>query len=283
MKNKNKLFIILLITFFLFMLHVSPILSHSVMKNKNSKENVIILRVKDRSGKSLDSMEINYDDFSSIMTKLKRLQQQLENNSITEKYFLTNLLTVFSDVNLIPKTCNFENLELIANGLHQKIIKLNNKAMGNEHKTFQFEQSDTNEIKKTSDKIPFHLGRSTIIGSISFGNYLVKRVIPFSPYGFYEVFTRELFQEYNLSSFFTYASACIWIPGPRGHHVLYSFIHYPGLDFLSKKIFIDKAIGGIFVLGANISLEAYSTQGDQVLFDATIGVYGSDIMIGFEK
>jgi hypothetical protein len=31
----------------------------------------------------------------------------------------------------------------------------------------------------------------------------------------------------------------------------------------------------------NISLEAFSKDGSKVYFDATIGIYGADLMIGF--
>ena len=132
-----------------------------------------------------------------------------------------------------------------------------------------------------NNNTPIHLGRRTIIASLGIGNYLVRRIIPIRPYGFIDVINKEILKRYNLTSTFSYAAACMWTPGPSGYHVLHSFIPIAGYETYSQKIFNDKSIGGVFILGINISLEAFSNDGAKVYFDATIGIYGADLMIGF--
>jgi hypothetical protein len=266
-KNKITIFSIMVILL-LLTVHCSGILSESTLKKNDVK-----LILKNSDGRALKSINKSSDEIILMMNNMKTLLNKLENNTISEKDFLESLLVLFMNEDIIPKTCTFNNLKEIGSAFSQNIDQDN---------FFDFNNLNYFNLFNDSMGIPIHLGRSTIIGSISFGNYLVKRVIPFGKYGFYEVFSKNILLDYNLSSDFTYASACLWTPGPHGNHVLYSFMHYPGLQKLSHKVFIDKAIGGLFVIGANISLEAFSTENDQVLFDATIGVYGSDMMFGFK-
>ena len=243
----------------------SLIIVQSQQNTTMEKENVFI-HVKNDQGNTLESIGLSNDKAYIIKDKLIDLTNQMERGEYTTYVYLEKLLSIFHEAKILPLHFNLKNLQEIAQKLNNLIDQQN--------------YENENQLINTA-RGSLHIGRGTVIGSIGIGNFLVRRIIPFAPYDFINIFTKKLFLDYNLSSFFSYASACIWTPGPKGHHILYSFISYPGLSALSKKIFVDKAIGGIFILGANISLEAYSQDGQKVLFDATIGVYGSDIMIGF--
>ncbi|MFH1014018.1 MAG: hypothetical protein V1769_05885 [Thermoplasmatota archaeon] len=254
-----------------------------------SKENTACMSSNDVSitikAQTIDSYEktimMDYESAKILMSDLKNLQIDMEIGEIVEKEYLRRFLEIFRNSGILPEEYSIEFFYECAKTFHQSITSSVLYEAIQRIGRLGVDFFERNTLQDVYDGIPLHIGRATIIGSISFGNYLVKRVIPFKPYGFNEVFSKELFLDYNLSSYFTFASACIWIPGPRGNHVLFSFYPYMGLESFSQKRFIDKSIGGIFILGANISIEAFSNDGKDVLFDATIGVYGADIMIGF--
>jgi len=228
-------------------------------------------------------VQVSYETTDWIIKELKNSQTRLKNLEISELEYLKDLLSIFHTLGLLPSEISIYSFQRLADEIQETMLSsIDTEYIQRMGKIMLNVYEPVHQFDSGKD-LPIHIGRGTIIGSVSFGNYLVKRIIPFKPYGFYELFSRRLFLDYNISSVFSYASACIWTPGPRGHHVLYSFYPYPSLQSFSKNIFVDKAIGGIFLLGTHISLEAYSNDGKNILFDATIGVYGADLMIGFGR
>ena len=270
MKNKYLKLIILALIGLLIIANNSTVISKQEQSFDRSEE--VILRIKANSIFEEDKyIEMSREKVDQIILNIQKLQFDLENNKLTHKEYIKGFLEVFQNENLISNEITLDKLEKIGK-IFQNNLLLNNPIIDS--------KNDTTDVNKG---LPLHVGRSTVIASIGIGNFLVKRIIPFRPFGFYDLFNRDFLKTYNLTSTFSYASACIWTPGPKGHHVLYSLNPYPGLDILSQKIFADKAIGGIFILGINISLEAFTADYSEVLFDATIGVYGSDIMYGFSN
>jgi hypothetical protein len=187
--------------------------------------------------------------------------------------YFDNFIRIFQEEDILPFEYNLDFLLELYNLLYQNISNL-------ESYDLKFEKSNDDKKFLNSD-IPIHFGRRTIIASLGIGNFLVRRIIPIRPYGFINVIDKEILRKYNLTSTFSYAAACMWTPGPSGYHVLHSFIPIAGFEDFSHKIFSDKSIGGVFLFGINISLEAFSKDRSIVFFDATIGVYGVDFMIGF--
>lgn len=267
------MFLIVFIACAIISLDTLPALQQNTITENNQQDIIISLQTSDNHKRTI---KVSPETAEMITADLKELQIKIDQNEISELEYFEQFIELFKKEGIIPEEYSLRLFQLIGEKLQEKL----SITTLDEQLSSRLTQ-DTALFANDPKTIPIHLGRATIIGSISFGNYLVRRVIPFKPFGFYEVFSKELFLDYNLSSFFTYASACIWTPGPRGHHVLYSFIPYPGLQSFSQKIFLDKSIGGIFLLGANISLEAFTEDGENVLFDATIGVYGADLMMGF--
>lgn len=273
MKSKMTLVSIIFIAFAIMSLDIIPALQVESTSENTSNDVIIAIKTGDKIDRTIT---VSSTTAEQLTEELQNLQSKIDTKEITEKEYLEQFIYLFQKEGVIPEDFSLELFQQIAQVLQEQ---LSLTPLDEILSTFALKQTSLFDNNPT--KIPIHIGQATIIGSISFGNYLVRRVIPFKPFGFYEVFSQELIPNYNLSSFFTYASACIWTPGPRGYHVLYSFMPYPGLQSFAQKIFLDKSIGGIFIAGANISLEAFSTDGKTVLFDATIGVYGSDLMIGF--
>lgn len=270
MRNiKSKIILFSIICLLLVANNATILSKEESLDDKNSE---IIIRISsDASQHEEHLFEMSRQQADQIIMQIQLLQENLEDQEITEVEYIKGFIDIFQKQHLLPKECSFENLFSLAQEFQVKSPSL------------YLPLNNTNETGDEKPTIPLHIGRSTIIASIGIGNYLVQRIIPFRPFGFHEVFTNDLLTDYNLTSMFSYASACIWTPGPKGHHVLYSLKPYPALERFSQKIFADKAIGGIFFLGVNISLEAYAKDGSEVLFDATIGIYGSDIMFGFSK
>ncbi|MDG6228580.1 MAG: hypothetical protein QCH96_01290 [Candidatus Thermoplasmatota archaeon] len=228
-------------------------------------------------------VQVSYKTTDGIINELKNSQTRLKNQEISELEYLHEFLSIFQTFGILPSNFSIVFFQRLADQAQGSIHSSHNLNLVQRFDQILYETYEQNNQFDRAINPSIHIGRGTIIGSVSFGNYLVKRIIPFKPYGFHEVFSKKLFLDYNLSSVFSYASACIWTPGPRGHHVLYSFYPYPGLQSFSKNVFVDKAIGGMYLLGAHISLEAFSNDGKNILFDATIGVYGADLMIGFGR
>jgi hypothetical protein len=195
----------------------------------------------------------------------------LNKNEINDLTYFNEFIKIFQDENILSKNFNLNNMIELSN------LIIQDKSI--EHKIHE-KSSNSNE-KIFNNSFPVHIGKRTIIASLGIGSYLVRRIIPIKPYGFINVLNKEILRKYNLSSTFSYAAACMWTPGPRGYHVLHSLNPISGLEDFSKKIFNNKAIGGIFLLGLNISLEAFSKDRSKVYFDATIGIYGADLMVGF--
>jgi hypothetical protein len=273
MSSRRTVVLFIFIVFAIMNLEILPALP--IESSSENASNDVIIAIK--TGDKIDrTIPVSSATAEQLKDELLKLQSKIEAHKITEKEYLEQFINLFKKQGLLPKEITLELFQQIA-----EILQGKSSSTSFDESLQKFGLKETSLFENNPAKIPIHIGKATIIGSIRFGNYLVRRVIPFKPYVFDEIFSKELFLNYNLSSCFTYASACIWIPGPQGHHVLYSFIPYPGLQSFSQKIFLDKSIGGIFLIGANISLEAFSEDGKNVLFDATIGVYGSDIMIGF--
>ncbi len=280
MKLSRNVIVLLMIVCMFISANCPQVFSKDITASSSSNDVRITVKAQ-----TIDPYEktimMDYESAKILMSDLKNLQMKISIGGITEQEYLGRFLEIFQNSGILPEEYSIELFYKCAKAIHQLIsLSLLDGAIQRiGRRGVDFFESNT--LQDGYDGIPLHIGRATIIGSISFGNYLVKRVIPFKPYGFNEVFSKELSLNYNLSSYFTFASACMWIPGPRGNHVLFSFYPYTGLESLSQKRFIEKSIGGIFILGANISLEVFSNDGKDVLFDATIGVYGADLMIGF--
>jgi hypothetical protein len=266
MKNKIICLIIILLLTFNF-----QVLSEETKKNENENELITLKIGENINGLKATYIEITYDQTQKIMDKLIILKQKLDKNEITDLAYFNEFIKIFQDENILSKNCNLNNMIEISNLINQNISieKSIDKI------------SDESNKKLLNNELPIHIGKRTIIASLGIGNYLVRRIIPIKPYGFIDVINREILRKYNLTSTFSYAAACMWTPGPRGYHVLHSLNPIVGLEDFSKKTFNSKAIGGIFLLGLNISLEAFSKDRSKVYFDATIGIYGADLMIGF--
>jgi hypothetical protein len=249
------------------------VISQNTYKESDKEEIVIIKIREDSTGQKATYMNINLEQTQKIIEKLEKIIDKLNKDEIDEITYFDNFLKIFQEENIIPEHCNIELLLEIYNLIYQNITLNQDETKNSEKPERQFGLLD--------NEIPIHLGRRTIIASLGIGNYLVKRIIPIRPFGFIDIMNKEILRRYNLTSTFSYALACMWTPGPSGHHVLHSLIPLAGFENFSEKIFIDKAIGGIFILGLNISLEAFSRDGTKVYFDATIGIYGADLMIGF--
>ena len=272
MKNKNilnKIIIILIILSFLI-LNVSVLSQNNIQENKTEEQIVTIKIGENINGFNATYIDISYTQTQRIIEKLTTLKQKL--NQIDDFTYFNDFIKIFQEENILPTECNLNLLLEISNLLYQNIslFKVNDLIL---------EKPKDNII--LDNDVPIHLGRRTIIASLGIGNYLVRRIIPIRPYGFIDVINKEILRRYNLTSTFSYAAACMWTPGPSGYHVLHSFIPIAGFETYSQKIFNDKSIGGVFLLGVNISLEAFSKDGSKVYFDATIGIYGADLMIGF--
>ncbi len=265
---------IITISIFIIILTLNiQVISQNTNKESDKDEIVIIKLGEDSNGQKSIYMNINLQQTQKIIEKLENLLNKLKQDEIDEITYFNNFLKIFQEENIIPEHCNIELLLEIYNLIYQNITLNQDETINSEKPERQFGLLD--------NEIPIHLGRRTIIASLGIGNYLVKRIIPIRPFGFIDIMNKEILKRYNLTSTFSYALACMWTPGPLGNHVLHSLIPLAGFENFSDKIFIDRAIGGIFILGLNISLEAFSRDGTKVYFDATIGIYGADLMIGF--
>jgi hypothetical protein len=269
---KKNIMVILIVTIFLT-LNIQVLSENITKESKLEEERVIIKIGTDEYGLDATYIEITFTQTQRIIEKLKSLKQKLNQNEIDDITYFNEFIKIFQEENILPNKYNLDLLLEIYNLLYQNITLLKDENLILE------EHKQNNNI--LDNEIPIHLGRRTIIASLGIGNYLVKRIIPIRPYGFIDIINKEILRRYNLTSTFSYAAACMWTPGPSGYHVLHSFIPITEFENYSKKIFNDKSIGGVFLLGLNISLEAYSKDGSKVYFDATIGVYGADLMIGF--
>ena len=274
MKNRkilNKIIISLIIISFLI-LNISVLSENNIQENKLEEQIVMIKIGENINGFNATYIEITYTQTQRIIEKLTDLKQKLNKNQIDDHTYFNEFIKIFQEENILPTDCNLNQLIEISNLMYQNnsLFKINDLIS---------EKPNNNII--LNNNTPIHLGRRTIIASLGIGNYLVRRIIPIRPYGFIDVINKEILKKYNLTSTFSYAAACMWTPGPSGYHVLHSYIPITGFETFSQKIFNDKSIGGVFLLGVNISLEAFSKDGNKVYFDATIGIYGADLMIGF--
>jgi len=272
---QKKILITFIVALFLTLnIQVSSENITNMSKLEEIEENIVTIKIgTDDYGLNATYIDITFTQTQRIIEKLKTLKQKLNQNIIDDISYFNDFITIFQEEKILPKECTLELIIEIYNYLFQNISLLKN-----ENLILEKPKQNTNLL---DFEIPIHLGRKTIIASIGIGNYLVRRIIPIRPYGFIDIMNREIFKKYNLTSTFSYAAACMWTPGPSGYHVLHSYIPVIGFENYTKKIFIDKSIGGVFILGLNISLEAFSKDGSKVYFDATIGIYGADLMIGF--
>lgn len=259
--------IISLLIFILLILNLSVLSKKTIERNEYINEVIIVKIGENIDGFKSTFIEISYQQKQNIIEKLTNIKQKLDNKQITDLNYIREFIKIFQDENILSKNININTMIEASNLLNQKIP------------TYNISEISNNKLLENDASI--HIGKKTIIASLGIGNYLVKRIIPIKPYGFIDLINKEILRKYNLTSTFSYASVCIWIPGPRGYHVLHSLNPISGLEDFSKKIFNNKAIGGIFLLGLNISLEAFSKDRSIVYFDATIGIYGADLMIGF--
>ena len=270
--TKKKLLIAIIITILLT-------LNFQVLSENNTdysiiEDNLVTIKIgTEEYGLNTTYMNITFTQTQRIIEKLTILKQKLNQNEIDDITYFNDFITIFQEENILPEEYSLDILLEIYNSLFQNVTFLKDEAL-----FLKMSKQNTNNIDY---EIPIHLGKRTIIASLGIGNYLVRRIIPIIPYGFIDIMNKDILGKYNLTSTFSYAAACIWTPGPSGYHVLHSFMPVIGFENLTTKIFNDKSIGGVFILGLNISLEAFSKNGDQVYFDATIGVYGADFMIGF--
>jgi hypothetical protein len=269
---KKKILITIIITIFLTLnIQVS---SENSTNDSKTEESLVTIKIgTEEYGLDATYIDITFSQTQIIIEKLKNLKQKLNQNEIDDITYFNDFITIFQEENIIPKECNLDLILEIYNSLFQNITLLKD-----ENLILKRQKQNTDAIDY---EIPIHLGKRTIIASLGIGNYLVRRIIPIIPYGFIDIMNKDILGKYNLTSTFSYAAACMWTPGPSGYHVLHSFIPITGFENLTTKTFVDKSIGGFFILGLNISLEAFSKDGNQVYFDATIGIYGADLMIGF--
>jgi hypothetical protein len=270
-KNHQKKIIITIIILSILLINI-PALSEKIIQANKNEEKIVTIKInKDINGYSATYLDITYSQTQRIIEKLRDLKIKLNQKQINDLTYINDFIKIFQEEKILPNEINLNSLLQIHNSIYTNIssLQLENP----------ISKKENNYI--LNNDFPIHIGRNTIIASLGIGNYLVKRIIPIRPYRFINIIDKEILRRYNLTSTFSYAAACIWTPGPSGYHVLHSFKPIIGLENYSQKIFNDKSIGGIFLLGMNISLEAFSKDGSKVYFDATIGIYGADLMIGF--
>jgi hypothetical protein len=268
LKNKKtiKKIIISLIILSFLIINI-PVLSENNHQQDAINEEIVIIKIGEaQNGNNPIYKKISYSQTQQIIEKLKNLKLQLNQDQIDDLTYISDFIKIFQDEKILPKEISLELLIEISDLISK------NKYLDNEK---------INGITNLSNDASIHIGKKTIIASLGIGNYLVRRIIPIRPYRFINLLDKEILRRYNLTSTFSYAAACMWTPGPSGYHVLHSFNPIIGFEAFSHKIFNNKSIGGVFLLGANISLEAFSSDGTKVFFDATIGIYGADLMIGF--
>ena len=272
--NSHQKKIIISIIILSFLILNIPVLSENITKENKPGEEIVTIKIGETiNGYNATYMEITYNQTEKIIEKLKYLKLRLNQNQINDITYIKEFIKIFQEENILPIELNLDVLIEISNSLYQKISDFPGKNL-----IFE-DLGEKNLI--LNNETPIHIGKKTIIASLGIGNYLVRRIIPIRPYRFINIINKEILKRFNLTSTFSYAAACMWTPGPSGYHVLHSFNPITGFETFSQKIFNDKSIGGIFILGMNISLEAFSKDGNKVYFDATIGIYGADFMIGF--
>jgi hypothetical protein len=270
-KNKKIIIILIILSFLTININV---LSEKISQDTELEEKIVTIKIgTDLNGYKAKYIDISYMQTQRIIDKLSNLKQELNEKQINELTYFDKFIKIFQEEDILPIEYNLDFLFEIYDLIYQSIFKI-------ESSDLRFDKSQISN-KIVDNDIPIHLGRRTIIASLGIGNYLVRRIIPIRPYGFINVINKEILRRYNLTSTFSYAAACMWTPGPSGYHVLHSFIPIAGFEDFSQKVFLNKSIGGVFLLGMNISLEAFSKDRSIVFFDATIGIYGADLMIGF--
>jgi len=121
-------------------------------------------------------------------------------------------------------------------------------------------------------------GIGTFLLSFSIGGPVATSIYVAEPYLLEEIFNITILELLNISSYWTFATAAVWLPSSLGWHFAWSMLPFPGIEAYSSVFFNYKAIMGIYVLGTKISIVGEFMNG-ATLFDLTLGFYVFDMML----